>query len=120
MSGTFGGIACNFLRGTQASPKTRLDVWQRPGIDGYGAIDLGKGDSKTEFILVAFGLYAATIGWGISIEDKQGAVVTVVNDWAESMANFLVEKVGLPQVQYFKSSLGDARAEIRVSGVFLP
>jgi len=97
MSGTIGGITCDWVKGIAPSGKMRLDVWQVPGISGYGAQKLGAGDSACAFRCIRVLSSANLDTWEASIEALQGAIVTVVNDRGKTYTRFLVSRIGIPQ-----------------------
>jgi hypothetical protein len=113
---TVGGLSCDFVRGTGPAKKTRTQTWSVPGLNGYGAKVFGAGDSEGEFVLVKRGTYAAVATWVALIEAMQGTLVAVVNDWGQTTAAFLIEKVTVPELTA-ELGYGGARGELRISGV---
>jgi len=97
MAGSIGGIACSWVKGIAPAQKMRLDIWQVPGISGYGAQQLGGGDSGCGFRCIQVAASAVLDAWEASIEALQGAIVNVVNDRGKTYTGFLVSKVGIPQ-----------------------
>jgi hypothetical protein len=94
-----GGSAINFLfwRGVMPNTRTRVETWQVPGVNGYGAILLGNGDSdgsaKAEYFALS-DTYANQF-WQ-AIVACQGKICTLVDDFGDTVANLLVTKVGQP------------------------
>ena len=111
-----GGVNCTFVRGGANQPKTRLELWQVPGIDGYGAMDVGRGDASFQFLLVKYGSTGTVESWILSIEALQGEVVSITDDHDTVHANCLVVRVGLP-VRTAEQGYGGVRGQILIQGV---
>lgn len=110
-----GGISCSFVRGTAGALKERVELWQRPGLDGYGAQKLGLGDSDSSFRCSLYGDKATVYGWIGSLEALQGSIAVVVNDDDESVS-LLISDVTAGRVTAALGA-GGYRAELVVSGV---
>ena len=91
---TSSAQAFDILRGKPQLLKTRVHTWETPGIDGYGALLLGQGDSGP-FDLVSITYQTsnnnadAVLDWA---DAQQGQLVTIVDDWGDNFAGvtFLV------------------------------
>jgi len=116
---TIGGTSCSFVRGNAAAQKNRVQTFQRPGIDGYGAVVLGLGNSRSRFQLVLYDSDANIRTWLTTVEGYQGTVVEITNDDGEQVPNLLVERVGQPRVTAADQGSGEKRAEVAVEGVVL-
>jgi len=88
-----GGVSCDLLSGPAPALRERVEVWQVPGIDGYGAQTLGKGDAQYSFAAVRFGTSAEVDAWYASVQALQGSVLTVVDDWGTSHTSILLTRV---------------------------
>jgi len=110
-----GGVVCDFVRGGVAGLKQRVEVWQRPGIDGYGAMALGLGDSSFFFTLVVFDTIANVEAWILLVEALQGSVISVVDDWGVNHSSLLVEEVSEPRRSVALGN-GGARGELKIRG----
>jgi hypothetical protein len=92
-------ITCTFVKGEVGALKERTEVWQRPGIDGYGAMTLGLGDSGFEFECVLYDTFANIGSWIDDINACQGQVCGVTNDWNVTWSSLLVQRVSVPKIQ---------------------
>ena len=116
---TFGGQTTDFVKGKARGRKQRVELWQRPGVDGYGAQLLGLGDSDATFVLVRYGTLAAVSSWMTLIEAMQGTSVTIVDDDNETITGFLVTRVGQPRIQSADQGSSEKRMQVQVRGVVL-
>jgi len=121
---TIGNVTCSLVKGGVRNKKLRTEVWQTPGVDGYGAMLLGLGDSQFAFTAVAYAAYSLDIiAWVQSIEALQGQVITVVDDWEVVYERLLVTQVGMPKRSpAFGVSGGvayEVRGEITLQGIVL-
>jgi hypothetical protein len=116
---TVAGITCTFVRGDAPAPKQRVQLWQMPGVDGFGAQTLGLGDSEFQFTAVFYGTRSAVGAWAASIQALQGRLAVVVNDWGTSYPRCLICKISVPK--YSPAAFqGGARGEIVLEGVVCP
>jgi hypothetical protein len=97
MAATIGGVSCTFLKGAKASLKTRVAVWEVPGLDGYGVMTLGKGSAGFAYTAWKIGTDSDVETWVASLEALQGTIVSATDDWNQTRTNLLVESVGAPQ-----------------------
>lgn len=109
-------LSCDLVKGMSGDKKLRTRTWSVPGLNGYGAKVLGRGDSESEFVLVKRGTFAAVMIWVALVEAMQGTLVTVVNDWGQTTTLFLVKKVSVPKLTA-ELGYGGARGELRIQGV---
>ena len=112
MDGT--DIDCTFIRGASEGLKEELETWTRPGMDGHGAQQLGKRGGFRWTLT----LHAAEVSemeeWIESVENCQGKVIDLVDDWGTTHSGLIVQRVTQPDRR--AHSLG-ARAEITIEGV---
>jgi len=116
---SIGGIPCTFVRGAPHAPAQRVQLWEVPGIDGYGAQLLGLGDSPFQFAVVLLdSLIAANVyNWAQSVQATPGTIATIVNDWGTSYTRCLIVKTSAPKYTPWNAG---AKGEIVVEGVVLP
>lgn len=116
---TIGGITCTFVKGQGQSLTPRMELWNRPGMNGYGAMELGNGDSPFVFRAVGYALNAAVTTWINSLQALKGSVVTIVDDFGTTWASMLVTSSTIvsrtPRVNH--DGNGDVRGEVQVEGV---
>jgi len=117
-----GGVGCTFVKGAAQSPKEEVETWRVPGLDGYGAQLLGLGDSSFQFTGILWTVSKAlAVAWVEAIEDLQGQVIDVIDDWGTDWGNLLVTKVGQPKFRAIIAAGGiTCRAEVEVEGIVLP
>jgi hypothetical protein len=89
-----GGVSVDILRGIPQLQKSRVELWQVAGLDGYGAQVLGLGDA--EFLATGI-LYVADQPsadvFFDAINALQGTVVSLTDDFAVSYSGILVVHV---------------------------
>lgn len=112
-----GGVACDFVRGDLRAVKERVEIWQVPGLDGYGAQKMGLGDSDFLFTAVLHDSVANVTSWITNLAVLQGAVVSIVDDWGVTFTNCLITRVGIPRRTPFAHGTIACRAEVDVEGV---
>jgi len=118
MAATIGGVSCDFVHRRQvADLKERVDVWQVPGVSGYGSQLLGRGDAEIIFVGVKFGTNAAVNTWKASIEALQGlsSLVTIVDDWGDTHSSLVLTRVDV--IKTADQGNGGCRGEVTVRGV---
>lgn len=116
---SIGGVACNYVKGFARSLKWRLDVWQVPGLNGYGAQNLGTGESEFSFTATYYGTAAAVNVFIAAIEALQGSTVTIVDDWGITYTYMMVTRVGpaARRTAVIPGTTTTTRVDIEVSGV---
>lgn len=115
---TINSIVCFSIIGVIPAPKMKLSVWTVPGINGYGAQQLGYQDQPFEVILVGYGSKTAAQLWNSQVCACQGKSVTIVDDFGKSNENCLVTEVGPMRFEAAIAAGGIAvRAECSVKGV---
>lgn len=117
---TIGGVTCDILRGVPAKLKERVEVWQLPGITGYGALRTGQGESGTELLAVRFGSNATVNSWWNSINALHGTVVTIVDDFGDSYTSMLIQHVSnlaKSPAAWAAGAATDKRGELRIQAV---
>lgn len=94
MAGVVGLIDVDIIRGVPEKLRTEMQTWRVPGLDGYGAMTIGQGDS--EFNLTTI-LYVADNATAIAHRDAaialQGTLITIDDDWENNYQNVLVDHV---------------------------
>jgi len=113
MANSIGGVSCSLIRGRLADLKTSLRVWRRPGMDGYAAMDLGKGDGDGALTLVKYDSAADVRTWFSAIEGLQGTLVTIVKEDV-TYHNWLLERVSARDEGAALSAEGDTRGRLGV------
>lgn len=108
-----GGTSCDILRGTAPVQRERVDIWESPGFDGYGAQVTGAGDAQCRFTAIKFGSAAAVNTWVATLQAMQGALVTVINDRGDSYSTILLVKVGNADIRPVIGAAGAASATTR-------
>lgn len=87
-------LPIDIMRGVPAHLKTRVDVWEVPGVDGYGAQTLGQGDAEFELMTVNYCADNTEANGVIaSAEGMQGAMCLVHDDFGDDYDNVLVTHV---------------------------
>lgn len=115
---SINSIDCFRIIGVIPPPKMKLSVWTVPGINGYGAQQLGNQDQPFEVIAVGYGSKSAAETWKAGLFACQGQTVTIVDDFGVSSSNCLVTEVGPMQFEAAIAAGGIAvRAECSVKGV---
>jgi hypothetical protein len=117
---SIGAVSCFRVIGTLPVPKTRLALWTVPGIDGYGAQDLGLQDQAFEVVAVDYDTNANVQAWAAAIDGLQGQIVAVTDDHGVTTSNCLIVEVAQARVEAAISAVGDQRGEVAVRGVVLP
>lgn len=92
-----GGTSVTFLRGSVGGLRQRVELWQVPGLNGYGALRLGTGQADFSFRAIHFGSLATLVSLLSTIEGKQGTSVTLVDDRGTSHTSCLITSVGKPE-----------------------
>lgn len=99
-TGTIGGETVNILRGIPQKLTARVDKWEVPGLDGYGAQTSGSGKGEIEFTSITYCASNSAANTHINnCLNKVGTVVTVVDNFGDSHPNMLVEAVNVAQAK---------------------
>jgi hypothetical protein len=94
---SIGDITVFKVRGDIKLLRTRVEVWAVAGLDGYGAIQLGAGDAESDIEILKFEESSEAADDDIdSLNDLQGEITTVVNDYGNTFSNALIKEVGQP------------------------
>ena len=113
-----GGVSCDYVHGSAASKKNRVKVWTVPGLDGYGALLTGLGNSETKLTLVRINTSAAVHAWVALIEALEGSLVALLNDHGRTYSNFLVTRISQPRIRgVLWAGIPAARGELEIEGV---
>jgi hypothetical protein len=113
---SIGAESCAFVRGYGGSMGTRLEIWQVPGIDGIGAMDLGLGGEPFEFEAVQYGDSTTVHSWLLAIEAMRGTVQAIVDDHGVTHTNMLIARTGAVS-RNAEIGNGGMRGSIRIAGV---
>lgn len=121
MSASIGGVSCTFVRGTLPAQRERCELWEIPGLDGYGVALLGKADSETELVAVLVSTNAAVNTWIASLQLLQGTIASVTNDHGDTYAYCLLRKVGNARKTpaYVPGTAVTTRGEVPIVAVML-
>jgi hypothetical protein len=113
-----GSITCFRVIGTLPVPKMRLAVWTVPGVNGYGAQQLGNQDQGFEVQAVIYDTIANCLTFKDALCGLQGQTVTIVDDLGDSTANCLITEVGQARMEAAATPAGgQVRAEVPLRGV---
>jgi len=86
---SIGGVEFDIIHGLPQIARFRVEVWEVPGLDGYGAMTLGKGNAEFDLVSIFYsaneddndGSADLIIAQSIAL---QGTAVNVVDDWRAS------------------------------------
>jgi hypothetical protein len=95
-----GPITVDILRGVPSLIRPRVETWEVPGLDGYGAMTLGQGDSEFEILTITY--FADNADADTHIVDcttAQGTVVTIVDDFGSSFDGMLITHVDVTRAK---------------------
>jgi len=116
---TLGDQTFHIIRGLPASLKQRVDVWEVPGIDGYGAQTLGLGDARFGLTCIAYTASSGAANTLIGlVEAMQGTLQTLVDDWGDTYTSLLVEKVdttGAKKSVVYNGNFNAVRVQLSVT-----
>lgn len=118
---SLGEIVCTRVSGTLPAQRERSEVWQVPGIDGYGLALLGKGESETQLRAVLYSSNAGLNVWYASIQLLQGTIGEITVDTGESYATCFFKKIGAltKTAAVIPGSAVTMRGEIEVEAILL-
>jgi hypothetical protein len=94
-----GAVTCDFVKGDARDLKDAVDTWTVPGIDGYGAMGVGKRGSLVQFLAVRYAAAATVLTWLGSIQALESDVVSIVDDLGTTHTNILITRIGRPTKQ---------------------
>jgi len=112
-----GSVACYRVIGTLPVPKMRLAVWTVPGLNGYGAQDMGLQDQAFEVTAVLYDINVNVHSWKDALCALQGQIVTIIDDHGETTANCLIVEVGQAKIEAALGPTFDQRGEVPIRGV---
>lgn len=117
---SIGSVGCTFVKGHLPAKKLRVEVWEVPGIDGYGAQTTGYGSSQFEIVAVLYSTIFGASAWADQIESLQGKLVTIIDDLGDSTANCLITNVSAMRITAARAVEGiTTRGEITIQGVVI-
>lgn len=93
-----GSISCDLLRGYPPGPLRRVETWQRPGVDGVGALDLGSGGNPIRLVASVRGVEAAVITFAAALEALVGSAVVITPELGTART-VLITRVGQPATE---------------------
>lgn len=117
MAGTIGGINCSFIHGTPLGKSQRTIVWEVPGVNGYGVMVTGLGDSEFQIEAVYIGAASGLTIWCNSITALKGSPITIVKyvqSTAITYTGAVIRKIGGPAITPAGSLI---RASLVLEGV---
>ena len=115
---SIGSITCFRVIGTLPVPKMRLAVWTVPGINGYGAQQLGNQDQPFEVLAVIYDTISNCLAFKNDLCGLQGSLQTIVDDLGDSTANCLIAEVGQARMEAAVTPDGaQVRCEVPIRGV---
>lgn len=90
-SSSIGGIDVAIVRGLPQRMRPRVQTWEVPGLNGYGAAKLGNGNAPFEFSTIT---YADSFDGANDVIDAmlplQGTIVSIFDDWGDEYENVLL------------------------------
>jgi hypothetical protein len=90
MKSMIGSIAVNIIRGVPPQLRYRVDTWQVPGIDGYGAMNIGLGDAEFDLLAIVYcDSNDDANGLIVQFTQLQGTIITVFDDFGDEYVNIL-------------------------------
>jgi len=111
-------IACDILRGNFRPLVERLDIYNTPGVNGYGVQKLGKKDSPFIFKAIKYGSEATVETFATNIAALQGQICTFEDDWGQVRVRMLVAETSIPEKRP-EIGNGGAKTSIDLAGVQL-
>lgn len=117
---TLGSVTCDIINEREAAHtlRQRTETWQTPGVDGYGAQTLGRGDSAIRFEVVKYDNRDNLETWIGNVEAVQGTVVSITDNDGVVFTNVLVTAVRVVErhVAYIPGGT-NRRAKLSIDGV---
>lgn len=108
--------ACTFAKANVPTLKTRTQMYQRPGFDGYGGHVLGDGHASFIVVAVKLDTKENIATWRGKIDALQSRFISVEDDRGEMHEGILVFETGVPRVTRSDTTPGTVgyRAEYRL------
>jgi len=108
----------DMIKGRAQGRQERLETWQVPGVDGYGAQRLGVGESPLFFRLIKFDSIATLNTLYGNLLPAKKYPVTITDDRGIVYTNCIIEMVGEfdPVVAYNPAAPTNFRVEVIVQG----
>ena len=121
MGANVGGVSCDFVRhrpGVRGQQK-RVQIWEVPGYDGFGALIMGKSGALFAFTVIKFGTGAQVQTWIDAVEAKKGSLVTIEDDWGTEHTGCLIRRMGTPakEAAHIPGSAIEAWGQMVIEGV---
>lgn len=116
---SINGIASDIMKGLPRYNTMRIERWQIPGVDGFGAMSMGFGNGQSTLQFIKFGSNAVVEAWATLMETLPGSQpVSIVDDYGDNHVGFLV--VGVTNriksaAGHSNGALTDQRCEIGVT-----
>jgi hypothetical protein len=86
-AGSIAGISLDIVQGLPAVLKIRVDKWEVPGLDGYGAQTFGLGDADFQTTTINFCADNTAANTLLnSFVDLQGTVATLIDNFGSSFS----------------------------------
>ena len=98
--------------------KNRVDTWEVPGVDGYGAQLLGKGDAEFELTTISYHGEEGDANLDAFNTIKlcaamQGTIQTITDDWGDEYENILITHYEATKQPCIKDGVKQVRIEGR-------
>ncbi len=97
MAVSVGSVPCDLVAGKFRAPTSRVETWQRLGMDGYGARDLGKGNSSFRVRIFKEDTAENIDIWIAAIQDLADTIVSIVDDWGITTTDCIIQQIGEPR-----------------------
>ena len=111
-------VTCNMNKGGGTEKSERIETWQVPGVDGYGAQRMGLGDTDFAFRAIQFDTTANLVTWYANLRACKSSLVTITDDRNIVWVNLILEEVSGfdPQVAYNPAAPTNFRGEVLLRG----
>jgi hypothetical protein len=112
-----GGITVDLMNGFPATMQQRVDMWQTPGIDGYGAQKIGRGNGEYALSTITYKTSDADANSHIAAcAALAGTVVSITDEWGDTYSSSsIVLKVVSNKSYVLKEGVATWRCECQWS-----
>jgi hypothetical protein len=90
---SIGSVSCTFVHGYIAASRELSETWHVNGINGWGVMLLGIGDGDFSLEATYYNTSAAVDTWLSSMQNLQGTIVSITNDFGQTVTQRFVERV---------------------------
>lgn len=115
---TLGGVSCDVIRVTYKNNTQRVEISTRPGINGIAAQLVGLGDTEVRGTAVLYASHGTLLVWESNLFALKGAIVTIVDDWGNTLTSCLITDIGPLIKQPAIGENGGNRGEMSFAGLF--